>query len=57
MSHVMSITLSRLPRFRAVITPCLAMPLSPWRTESEIVLGLSWVGEVGMLRNVSRLVV
>ena len=52
MPHLMRIASSQLPRFRAVFTPFHAIPLSPWRTESETVLGLSWVGVVGMLRDV-----
>jgi hypothetical protein len=55
--HLMRIASSQLPRFRAVFTALLAIPLSPWRTESETVLGLSWVAVVGVLRDVSRLMV
>jgi hypothetical protein len=35
-------------RFRAGFAPFQAIHLSPWRTESETVLGLSWVAVVGV---------
>jgi len=55
--HKMRFASSQLSRFRAVFTPFHAIPLSPWRTESETVLGLSWVAVDGVLRDVSRLMV
>ena len=48
---------SPVPRRFHTIPLILAIPLSPWRTESETVLGLSWVAVVGMLRYVGRLLV
>jgi hypothetical protein len=49
--HRIVITSPGLRRFPTF----LAIPLSPRRTESETVLGLSWVAVVGVLRGVGRL--